>query len=80
MKRPHLLTIQLFSIRLSEFVDRVEYVKLETSKECLLSSAIYLVGNKYIVAVQPYGPAQVFLFDRSGKFLRKIGGEGKGPL
>jgi hypothetical protein len=66
--------------RLSEIVDDVEYVKLETTPECLLSSAMYLVGKKYIVAVQPYGPAQVFLFDRSGKFLRKIGGEGKGPL
>ncbi len=66
--------------RLSEFVDGVEYVKLETTKECLFSSAMFQIGKKYIVAVQPYRPAQIFLFDRSGKFLRKIGCEGKGPL
>ncbi len=67
-------------LRLSEIVDGVEYVKLETSSECLFSWASFSVGEKYILAVQQYGPAQIFLFDRSGKFIRKIGGEGKGPL
>lgn len=64
---------------LSEFVDDVEYVKLETNPECLLSWANYLVGKKYIVAIQSYNPGQVYLFDRFGKYLRKIGAEGKGP-
>ena len=65
---------------LSKIIDDVEYVKLETTPECLLSSANYLVGKKYIVAVQSHNPAQLYLFDRKGKFLRKIGAEGKGPL
>lgn len=65
--------------RLSEIVDHVEHVKLETTPECLLSWAQYIVGKKYIVAVQSYNPAQVYLFDRQGKFIRKIGSEGKGP-
>lgn len=65
--------------RLSEIVDNVDYVKLETTPECLISWAQYIVGKKYIVAVQSYNPAQVYLFDRQGKFIRKIGSEGKGP-
>ena len=66
--------------RLSEIVDNVEYVKLETSKECLFTQAQYLVGKRYILATQLYNPEQIFLFDRTGKFIRKIGGKGKGPL
>jgi len=65
---------------LSEIVDEVEYVKLETTPECLFSWATYLVGKKYIIVNQSYNPAQIFLFSRTGKFIRKIGGEGKGPL
>jgi hypothetical protein len=61
-------------------VSDVEYVKLETRKACLYSWANYSVGRKYILAVQQYNPAQIFLFNRSGKFIRKIGGEGNGPL
>lgn len=65
--------------RLSEIVDGVEYVKLETKPECLLSNAVFLVGKNYIMVVQSHNPAQIFLFDRTGRYLRKIGGEGKGP-
>ena len=65
--------------RLSEIVDDVEYVKLETTPECLLSYASYSVGKKYILAVQSYNPTQIYLFDRKGKYIRKIGAEGKGP-
>jgi hypothetical protein len=65
---------------LSEIVGDVEYVKLETTPDCLFSWATYLVGKKYIIVNQSYNPAQIFLFSRTGKFIRKIGGEGKGPL
>ncbi len=64
--------------RLSEIADNVEYVKLETTPECLLSRASYTIGKKYILAVQD-NPEQIFLFDRKGKLLRKIGQRGKGP-
>jgi len=66
--------------RLSEIVDDVEYIKLETTPDCLFSWASFQVGKKYIIVVQSYNPAQIFLFDRTGRFLRKIGGEGKGPM
>jgi hypothetical protein len=52
----------------------------KTTPDCLFSDASFLICKKYIVVVQSYNPAQIFLFDRSGKYLMKIGAEGKGPL
>ena len=68
-------------LRLSEVVDSVEYIKLETVPESLFGESQFVIGKKYIMVIQPYSgkPIQVYLFDRSGKFLRKIGREGKGP-
>lgn len=64
--------------RLSQLVDSIEYVKLETSPECLVSSASRVIGKKYILLLNGQ-PPQVLLFDRSGKFTRLIGKIGKGP-
>lgn len=87
-KKPGLITIDMLEglktekeFRLSEIVDDVEYVKLETTPECLLpEDLVYLVGKKFIIAYQIQEPARIFLFDRQGRYLRKIGQEGKGPL
>lgn len=64
--------------RLSEMVESIEYVKLETRPECLISSASRVIGEKYILLLNSQ-PPQVLLFDRSGKFIRLIGKIGKGP-
>jgi len=64
--------------RLSDLVGSIEYVKLETRPECLVSSASIVVGNKYIVLLNSQ-PSQILLFDRTGKFLHPIGKIGKGP-
>jgi hypothetical protein len=87
-KKTDLITIDVLEglktekeFRLSEIVDRVEFVKLETRPESLLPErSNYLIGEKYIVAYQRSEPAWIKLFDRQGHFLRKIGQEGKGPL
>lgn len=68
---------QDIKLNLSEIVDEIEYIPLETSKDCLLGEIggvgifkdqIFLISNR-----------QVFKFNTSGKFIRKIGSEGKGP-
>jgi hypothetical protein len=64
--------------RLSEMIDSVEYIKLETRPECLISSASRVIGKKYILLLNGR-PPQVLLFDRTGKFIRPIGKIGKGP-
>ncbi len=64
--------------RLSEMVESIEYVKLETRPECLVSNASRVIGKKYIVLLNSE-PPQILLFDRTGKFIRPIGKVGKGP-
>jgi len=64
--------------RLSEMVDSLEYIKLETGTECLVSNASKVIGKKYILLLNSQ-PPQVLLFDHSGKFIRPIGKIGKGP-
>ena len=66
------------SLNLSELVDNVEYVKLETTEECSFGVARYLVTDHYIVVYGRY-TASVLLFSRQGKFLRSIGKKGQGP-
>ena len=57
----------------------VEYIPLETTDNSLISTLAYTaVSDKYIVI----GEAkffEIFLFDRQGKFIRKIGRRGNGP-
>lgn len=65
-------------LKLSDIAQSVEFVKLETSSECLISGGSFVLGEKYIVFLN-YRPGKVMLFDRSGKFLRDIGRVGQGP-
>ncbi len=66
-------------ILLSSIATDIEYIPLETSKECLLADPDNLrvtITENYI-AVNSGG---LKLFDRNGHFLRGIGSRGKGPL
>ncbi|WP_301705616.1 6-bladed beta-propeller, partial [uncultured Parabacteroides sp.] len=64
---------------LNVLFDKIEYVSLETTPECLLKpGAYYYVTNKYIVAMNAFW--QTYLFDRkTGKFIRGLDREGGGP-
>jgi hypothetical protein len=62
-------------LRLSEFVDSVEYVQLETTAECLLpfQETGSRVGDLLFIG-------KILVFDiTTGKFLRRIGQHGQGP-
>ena len=68
-------------INYSDVFERVDYVKLETKKECLIDNYyLYLyLTDIYIIAF--YFPTQsAYLFDReTGKFIKQIGSKGQGP-
>lgn len=67
------------NINASDFIDEVDIIPLESSKESYFpGSSCYFVGQKYILALYNAG-AQIFLFNRDGSFVRKIGNKGKGP-
>ncbi|MEA1877445.1 MAG: 6-bladed beta-propeller [Bacteroidota bacterium] len=65
-------------LKCSDFIDRIDYIPLETSDKCLLgkiSSVLYHVDFFLISSKdQP-----VMQFDTSGKFIREIGKIGRGP-
>ncbi|MCX6225015.1 MAG: 6-bladed beta-propeller [Bacteroidia bacterium] len=64
-------------LNLSEIVDDIEYIPLETKKECLIGEVdavrifkdqIFLISHR-----------QVFKFNKNGQFICKIGSGGQGP-
>jgi hypothetical protein len=62
-------------LRLSEFVDSVEYVQLETTEDCLLS--YYETGSRVgdLLFI-----GEILVFDIiTGKFFNRIGRTGQGP-
>lgn len=67
------------SIQLSDLVDTLEYIPLETVAESIMISVKEIkVKEKYIYAVDNSQSA-VFLFDNKGKFVSKLDKRGEGP-
>ena len=65
------------SIDLTEIVDSVTYIPLETTPESLIGYVIRAYFVDDMVLVQ--SGQQIFFFDKRGKFLRKISRRGRGP-
>ena len=67
-------------VMLSEFVKDIEYIKLETNKNCFMGQSAYPqdVSDQYLLFVQ-YRPQRIMLFSRDGKYLNDIGEFGNGP-
>ena len=57
----------------------VEYIPLESSDSTLLGSAYVYVSDKYIVTSDGQSGGNIYIFDHSGKFLRKFNRKGSGP-
>ncbi len=65
-------------IVLSNFIESITYVQLETTTECLINANpdVKLLKDLIIVTT----PQQCFVFDRkTGAFIREIGRYGRGP-
>jgi len=73
---------QLGKITLSDMIESIEYIPLETNTNCLVGEIrdrnCLLVSNNYIL-VYCNRSGSYYLFSRTGKFLAKIGNEGRGP-
>ena len=62
---------------LQDFMD-VEYIPMETNDEFINQGAVEAIGEKYII-VKNYGrDGDIFVYDRSGKAIRKINHKGQG--
>ncbi|MCK5820739.1 MAG: 6-bladed beta-propeller [Bacteroidales bacterium] len=67
---------------LSEIANDIEYIKLETTTKCYVGrvSKIYFSEqNIFIISGGRLFGENIYMFDKSGKFIRKIGVKGKGP-
>ena len=64
-------------IRMSDFVERVEYIPLEKTDECLIRevSRVFELDNELIVVDKK--DKSIFFFDRSGHYRRKISKRGR---
>jgi hypothetical protein len=67
-------------INFSDLFENYEIIPLETTKESLIGkiNGVHFIKDKIIILDRSSAKA-VFLFDISGKFIRKIGKLGKGP-
>lgn len=64
-------------VNLSEIVDSVSFVPLATNDSCRIGSVDKLiVMDKCFIVVDKSSAASVFVFDKSGRFLNKIGDRG----
>jgi hypothetical protein len=66
------------TMSLSEIANDITFIPLETTDECLIGGSFSIYLNKDYFVIMDNTP-QVFLFDKTGKFIRKIGNKGQGP-
>ena len=69
------------TLLLSDIVEDVEYVKLETTDDCLVAgSVVGFITNDDIYTLNNYSDYKLLRFDRkTGKFISQIGSIGQGP-
>ena len=63
---------------LQDFMD-VEYIALETTDNFLCQGIVATIGEEVIIVVNQILDGDIFIFDRTGKGLRKINRRGQGP-
>ena len=67
------------NLMISEVIEDIEYIKLETTPNCLISKVSGVSISENHLAIFDYRSSSFLLFSRSGKFIRKIGSQGPGP-
>ena len=66
------------TLKFTDMVDKVEYIPLETTEDCLLGDFVELISiTENFIFMTSYGI--LFQFDRQGKFIRQINKHGQGP-
>ena len=66
-------------INLSEFVDSVKYIKLQTDANCVMGRIVFIrIKQKYIYVFDA-GQKIIFVFDKKGRYVSKLDKRGKGP-
>lgn len=64
-------------MNISKIARDIQYVFLETTKDCLIDDIDKMMTDKNLIFL--FNRRQFFIFNDEGKFVRQIGREGKGP-
>jgi len=67
------------TLKLSDIVENMEYIPLETNTENLISNVDDIKFTEEFIFVKNINPSSLYIFKRSGKFVRQIGHKGHGP-
>ncbi|WP_288733136.1 6-bladed beta-propeller [uncultured Parabacteroides sp.] len=67
-------------VLLSDYASKIENIPLQTTDSCLLSDALSVGCTDKFIFIQDFKNYMFYRFDRSGKFLNKIGRRGNGPF
>ena len=67
------------TLKLSDIVENMEYIPLETNTENLISDVDDIKFTEEYIFVKNLNPSSLYIFKRSGKFVRQIGHKGHGP-
>lgn len=71
---------ETYNGRFSEFAEAVEMIPLEFTDESILGEIKKVVlSEDFIFVMERFNSAGIYTFDRSGKFLYRIGNRGQGP-
>lgn len=66
-------------IPVSDDVEKIEYIPLETGDSCLVSNILSMQVSRDYLFIYNGKTNQILQFDRAGKFVRTIGCTGNGP-
>ena len=66
-------------IKLSSFASEIEYLKLETHDDCLITRIDKYIKHKNLFFLFDSEIRGLFVFDEMGRFKYKIANKGKGP-
>jgi len=64
----------------SDLYDTMSYIPLETNPDCMIGtiSTLLYIDNKFVIS-DDNTTKSIFVFDSKGKFINKIGHQGRGP-
>jgi len=67
------------TINLSEFVDSLSYIQLETNDSCLISEIEYLSVADKKIFIKDVKSGGILIFNTNGRFISKLNKFGSGP-
>lgn len=71
--------LSLKECKVSEYASSIEYIPLEDSENCLLSTDLQVIVTSQYIFVHDFKMKMVYRFNKAGKYLNSIGRRGQGP-